>query len=107
MWLKILSVIVLIVVALFTYTYFKRKYIQARQKAVFKKIFSNRESQLPTLHFGSSYGWPTFEVTFQNKNDLDFAIKNKLTDDFKTCIKSYYSSKFDADAAIYFTHREV
>jgi hypothetical protein len=49
----------------------------------------------------------TFKVTFKSKDDLDFASKNKLTDDFKNCIKSYYSSKFDVDIATYFTHEDT
>jgi len=107
MWLKILAGIILTIVALFTYGYFRQKYIQSRQKADFKKIFGDWKSSLPTLDFGSSYGWATFKVTFQNKSDLDFATKNKLTDDFKNCMKSYYGSKFDADIAVYFTHSET
>ena len=107
MWLKIIAGIVLIFCVLFAYGYLRQKYIQAKQKSDFLKIFGDWKSSLPTLEFGSSYGWGTFKVTFQNKNDLDFATKNKLTEDFKNCMRKYYSSKFDADIAVYFTLRET
>ena len=107
MWLKIIAGFILTIVALFVYGYFRQKYIQSRQRADFKEIFGDWKSSLPTLDFGSSYGWATFKVTFQNKRDLDFATKNKLTDDFKNRMKSYYGSKFDADIAVYFTHKEM
>lgn len=106
MWLKIIGIFILTIVGLFSYGYVRQKYIQSKQRADFLRIFGDWKNSLPTLEFGSSYGWGTFKVTFQNKNDLDFATKNKLTDDFKNCIKSYYSSKFDADLAVYFTHSE-
>ncbi|HRH49522.1 MAG TPA: hypothetical protein PLP23_12275 [Panacibacter sp.] len=86
---------------------FKTEIYSIKTKGRFLKIFGGWKNSLPTLEFGSSYGWGTFKVTFQNKNDLDFATKNKLTEDFKNCIKKYYSSKFDADIAVYFTHSET
>ena len=107
MWLEILVGIILTIVGLLIYGYFRLKYIQSKQKADFSKIFGDWKSSLPTLDFGSSYGWRTFKVTFQNKNDLDFATKNMLTEDFKNCIKKYYNSKFDVDLAVYFTHSEA
>ena len=107
MWLKIIAGIILTLVGLFVYGYLRQKYIQSKQKADFLKIFGGWKNSLPTLEFGSIYGWGTFKVTFQNKNDFDFATKNKLTEDFKNCIKKYYSSKFDADIAVYFTHSET
>ena len=107
MWLKIITGIVMTLFGLFFYGYLKQKYIQSKQKADFLKIFGDWKSSSPTLKFGSSYSWGTFKVTFQTKNDLDFATKNKLTEDFKNFIKKYYSSKFDADLAVHFTHNET
>ncbi len=104
MWLKIIVGIIVTLVGLFVYGYLRQKYIESKQKADFLKIFGGWKNSLPILELGSSYSWKTFKVTFQNKNDLDFATKNKLTDDFKNCIKAYYSSKFDVDIAVDFTH---
>ncbi|WP_419803423.1 hypothetical protein [Mucilaginibacter sp.] len=105
MWLKIIVGFFLAIAGLFIYGYLKQKYIQSRQNEDFLKIFGDYNS-LPTLEFGSSYSWSTFKVIFQNKTDLDFATKNKLTDDFKNCIKSYYGPKFDVDLAVNFMHTD-
>lgn len=107
MWLKIIVGIVLTLVGLFLYGYLRQKYIKSRQKADFFKIFGDWGTSLPTFEFGASYSWTTFRVTFQNKNDLIFATKNKLTDDFKNCIKTYYNSNFDVEIAVHFTHNET
>ncbi|MEO8765263.1 MAG: hypothetical protein ABI416_13285 [Ginsengibacter sp.] len=58
------------------------------------------------LKVSSRYDWPAFKVTFESKGDLDFARRNKLTDDFTNRIKSYYNSDFDANMALYFTYEE-
>ena len=107
MVLKIIAGIILSIVALFTYWHFKQKYIESRQRADFMRIFGDWKSSLPTLEFGASYGWGTFTVTFVSKQDLEFAIRNKLTEDFKNCIKSYYGSRFRVEDAVYFTHSET
>ncbi|NNV57528.1 hypothetical protein [Limnovirga soli] len=106
MLLNIISGIVLSIVALFTYMHFKQKYIKARQREDFNRIFGDWKSSLPTLEFGSSYGWGTFTVTFLKKQDLDFAMRNKLTEEFKNCIQSYYGSRFRVDDAVRFRYLE-
>ena len=103
MWLNILLGIFLLLIAVILFVYFKLKYTRKKQKADFLKIFAPLKNSMPTLEFGSSYGWDTFMVTFQNKEDLSFARKNQLTASFKDRIKSYYNSKFDVDLAVTFT----
>jgi hypothetical protein len=112
-WFKLAAGTIVFIAGLFIlliynifYGYFRQKYIEKKQQKEFLKVFGDWKNSMPTLDFGSSYGWATFKITFQNKNDLDFATKNKLTEDFKNCIKSYYSSKFDADVAVNFTYLE-
>jgi len=101
--LFILLLIVQLIYFIF-YGYFRDKYIQKKQKKDFLKVFGDWKSSMPTLDFGSSYGWATFVITFQNKNDYDFAKNNKLTDDFKNYIKAYYSSKYRVDEAVVFKY---
>lgn len=103
MILKIIIWIALPVLGIFLFGYFRLKYIQWRQRADFFEIFGGCISTTPTLEFSSSYWYPRFIVTFQNKSDLDFATRNKLTEDFKDRIRSYYDSNFDADLAVVFS----
>ena len=65
MLLKIIAVLLLLILTLFTCSYLRHKYIEARQKKDFLKIFGEWKSSLPTLAFGSHYGWTTFEVIFE------------------------------------------
>jgi hypothetical protein len=106
MWLKIIAGLILTVVTLFTYWHFKQKYNEKRQRADFNRIFGDWESSLPSLEFGAEYGRATFKVTFQNKNDLNFAKRNRLTEEFKKCIESYYGKDFIVDIAVRFTYKE-
>jgi hypothetical protein len=83
MLLKIFLGLILAIIVLFIFAYLRQRYVRSKQYADFLKIFGDWKSSLPTLKFGSSYGWATFKVTFKSKDDLDFASRNKLTDDFK------------------------
>ncbi len=110
-WLKIIVGVSLVIVGLivlilafFCYSHFRGKYLQSKHKADFIKIFGDWKRSKPMLEIGAAYGWPFFIITFINKEDLEFASKSKLTDDFKSAIRKYYSSNFETDTAIYFRY---
>lgn len=76
-----------------------------RQRDRFQVLFKNNSfPTTPTLEFGSSYGWPTFTVTFSSKADFDLAKERKLLDMFEKEIASFYKSDFEPNLAISFKY---
>ena len=96
-----ISLLIFVIIAI---VYFRRNRTESRQYRDFLKVFQHTEISIPTLKLGSSYSWPTFSITFANKEDYEFAERNGLFDKFKNRIKSYYDSQFDPDRAVYFTY---
>jgi len=82
----------------------KQKRSQWRLTKEFEKVFKNSPIKLPTLKIGSSYSWPTFDITFSTKEDLEFAESRGLIQQFKNRITIYYDKEFDPDRAIYCTY---
>ena len=96
-----ISLLILVIISIL---YFRRNRTESRQYREFLNVFQNTDITIPTLKFGSSYSWPTFDITFATKEDYQFAERNGLFDDFKNRIKAYYDSKFDPERAVYFTY---
>ena len=96
--------IVLLVGLWIGFQWLKNKRIQSRQLKDFEEVFRIAQIELPTLKFGTSYSWPTFEITFSKKEDLNFAEQNGHLELFKNQIKKYYNKEFNPDQAVYFTY---
>jgi hypothetical protein len=79
---------------------------QASQRNDFIHIFTNDKFTLPTLSFGSSYGWDSFLVSFNTKEDFENARQLELFPKFQEKIKSYYNADFNPESAIGFTFNE-
>ena len=82
----------------------KHKISQWSLTKIFNGIFKDSRIQKPTLKLGSSYSWPTFDITFSTREDLEFAEKSGLIEKFKNKIKTRYTKDFDPDRAIYCTY---
>ena len=106
MWLTILGIILLCVFLLFSYWNIKQRINEKQQQADFDRIFGDWKESKPTLKFGAEYGRAAFYVSFKSKNDLEFAIRNRLTEDFINCISKYYDKNFIADAAVKLSYEE-
>ena len=78
----------------------KRQYQDA-----LSETFTNSEITKPKLKTGYSYAYPSFEITFQNEEQLKLAEKKGLTKDFETKIQKIHKDikDFEADRAVYFT----
>lgn len=78
----------------------KREYQNA-----FLETFSNQEIQIPKLNIGYSYGYPSFEIIFENEEQLKLAEKKGLTKDFENKIQNIHNDikDFEVDRAVYFT----
>jgi len=78
----------------------KREYHRA-----FLETFSNRGIQMPILKIRNSYGYPSFEVTFENEEQFEFAKKNELTKHFEKRIQKIHEDikDFEVNRAVYFT----
>ena len=98
--------IVFIILVLAGVGWLKQKISQRRLTKVFMTVFKDAQIKLPTLKIGSSYSWPTFDITFSAKEDLEFAETSGLIRQFKDRIASRYSKDFDSDRAIYCTYVE-
>jgi hypothetical protein len=93
--------IVFIIMVLVGLGWLKHKITQLSLTKSFNGIFKDSRIQRPTLKLGSSYSWPTFDITFSSKEDLEFAESNGLIEQFKNKIKTRYTKDFDPDRAIY------
>lgn len=96
-----IAFIVLVLVGL---GWLKQKISRLTLNKEFKSVFKNSQIQIPTLKIGSSYSWPTFDITFSTKEDLELAETSGLINQFKTRIRRRYTKDFDPDRAIYCTY---
>ena len=96
--------IVFIIGVLIGLLWLKERISQWRLTKEFENVFKNTQIKLPTLKIGSSYSWPTFDITFSTKEDLEFAESRGLIQQFKNRIRTYYDKEFDPDRAIYCTY---
>lgn len=96
--------IVFIILVLVGLGWLKHKISQWSLTRVFKGVFNDSPIQKPTLRIGSSYSWPTFDITFSTKEDLEFAETSGLIKQFKNKIRTRYTKDFDPDRAIYYTY---
>ena len=81
-----------------------KKIRERKQYKQFLDVFQEQPIKLPTLEFGSSYQWPTFTVTFQNKSDYMFAKQNGLFKVYNDRIQKFYARDFQADLAVTYTY---
>lgn len=81
-----------------------RKREQQQYQTALADSFKNFEP-VPQLKIRNSYGFPSFEVTFRNKNLLEQAENSGQTKGFVDRIRQIHSNfkEFDAERAIYFT----
>jgi hypothetical protein len=96
--------IVFIILVLIGFGWLKHKINQWSLTRIFKSVFKDSKIQKPTLKIGSSYSWPTFDITFSTKEDLEFAETSGLIKQFKNKIRTRYSKDFEPDRAIYCTY---
>lgn len=96
--------IVLIILVLVGLGWLKHKINQWSLMRVFKSVFNDSRIQKSTLRIGSSYSWPTFDITFSTREDLEFAETSGLIKQFKNKIRTRYTKDFDPDRAIYCTY---
>jgi hypothetical protein len=96
--------IIFIVLVLVGLGWLKNKINQLTLTKDFKSVFKNSQIELPTLRIGSSYSWPTFDITFSTKEDLEFAESSGLVSQFKNKIRMRHSKDFNPDKAIYCTY---
>jgi hypothetical protein len=96
-----IAFIILVLVGL---GWLKHKISQWNLTKVFNGVFRGSQVRQPTLKIGSSYSWPTFDITFLTKEDLELAKSSGLIDQFKNRIRSRYTKDFDPDRAIYCTY---
>jgi hypothetical protein len=96
--------IVFIILVLVGVGWLKQKISQRSLTKVFRSVFKDSQIQLPTLKIASSYSWPTFDITFLTKEDLEFAETSGLIKQFKNRIRSRYTKDFDPDRAINCTY---
>ncbi len=99
----ILAVIIQVVI-LVSYFRLKIKKERKKQLILFVRIFEGAGFSTPTLKFGSSYGWPTFTVTFASKVDFETARNQNLINRFKNEMASFYGVDFRADIAVTFKY---
>jgi hypothetical protein len=85
---------------------------RASCKVAFADTFPHATGS-PELKMGTSYGFPSFQVTFQTDIDLANARANGLTDRFTAQIqqlcrdRGFDDRPFDAEAAIWFTSQDT
>jgi hypothetical protein len=96
--------IVFIILVLVGLGWLKHKINQWNLTNVFNGVFKDSQIQNPTLKIGTSYSWPTFDITFSTREDLEFAEKSGLIEKFKNKIRTRYTKDFDPDRAIYCTY---
>lgn len=96
--------IVFIILVLVGLGWLKHRINQWSLTRVFKSVFNDSKIQRPTLKIGSSYSWPTFDIVFSTREDLEFAETSGLIEQFKNKIKARYTKDFDPDRAIYCTY---
>lgn len=82
----------------------KQKMNERSVMRVFHEVFKDSHMKSPALKLGTSYSWPIFGVTFSTKEDLEFAEKSGLIQEFKNKVSARYPKKFDPDRAIYCTY---
>ena len=66
----------------------------------FKSIFESNAIQFPLIKISSSYGWPTFVITFRNPEDMHYAIANGMIGAFKSSLQKRYGDDFNFDLAV-------
>jgi hypothetical protein len=102
--MKVLLFILVSILSVLGYFWFQKKRLRYKQYKEFLNVFRNEQINLPTLKFGFVYAWPTFEVTFLNKDDYEFAKQNRLLDNFKIRIKKFYDAEFNPDMAVHYKY---
>jgi len=103
----ILFAILIAIVIMITYTLIFNYYAKSKCKKTSNEIFSRDINiALPTIKMGASYGYPTVEVLFNNKEDMESAQMNGNCKLFEEKIQQIFSSikGFDASRAINYTY---
>lgn len=83
---------------------------KARLLAAFRVAFQDFNFPKPTLQMGTSYGYPTFTITFATEEDLKSAQADGRLGHFKHSISELYghcgseNNPFDASRAVWATY---
>ncbi|MBN8458457.1 MAG: hypothetical protein J0M04_11535 [Verrucomicrobia bacterium] len=83
---------------------------KARLMVAFRAAFTDLDYPEPILKTGSSYGYPTFTITFATEDDMKTAQADGLLGIFKRSISELYghcgseSNPFDASRAVWATY---
>jgi hypothetical protein len=75
----------------------------------FQKAFGSLGVELPQLKISSSYGYPTYSISFQNHTDFLIAEKNGANKAFKEEIEKIHSPEikdFNVDLAVHISYIE-
>ena len=78
----------------------------------FELVFSSFTESGPRLKCSSSYGWPSFVITFQSEDEYHLASQEGLIDAFKERIQKLLGhlgdseKRFDAELAVYATWKD-
>ena len=86
------SLIITILIVIFAIIIFARirklKLDEKTYQDAFDLIFNNQTIK-PTYKYGSSYGWPTFTVTYPSESELIKAEEEGITKSFIKKLKVY------------------
>ena len=73
----------------------KSKVDQKKIRIAFSEIFSKLEIISPTIIFSGHYGFPSFEVIFENEKDYKIAKNSSLFEEFHKFLDEFYKDGFD------------
>ena len=113
MFFKALLILVSIFLAWVAYRLILNRIESNRQRSAFNLIFKKFENTKPNLVIGTSYGYPSFEVIFKTKEDMDKAQREGFIEQFIVKIQELCQlpsdtgkekRSFDATRAIYTTY---
>lgn len=87
--------------AMFAFGWIKHKINSTLLNREFFGVFKIDDIQTPILKLGSSYSWPTFNITFLSQKEFVYATEHGLIETYKEKLKKRYGSGFDTDLAVY------
>ena len=98
--------LVVIVSLVFIYARIRIHITRRKPKKILSYIFKNTQFPVPSIKFGYSYWWPTFELTFDTLNAFESAERNGLLHKFEAEIRNLYGPEFDPTRAISYLYRD-
>jgi hypothetical protein len=108
MVLKIILVTILIVACWICYNIILKQIDIKKCRKAMVRVFPIEKITVPKLKTGTSYWYPTVEITFRNQQDFDYAKDNKLFEKYLAEIQLIYSGikSFEAERAVTFNIME-